>query len=915
MRWFDRFKLRLRTLLRRGKVESELHRELEFHLEQQIAENVAKGMSLEQGRYAALRAIGGIGQIEERCRDQRGLHLIETTMQDVRYALRSLRKNPAFALVAVLSLALGTGANTAIFSLIDSLLLSSLPVKNPEQLVFVKTNSVRSGTFQVSRTMLNRDIKQMQRQATHFEGFASSQADERLSVGLEGHTELLAGEFVSGTYFQLLGVQAQAGRTILPEDDLQTGNSGGAGWPAMISDRYRRRHFGADGNVIGEKITINTIPFVVVGVIPQGFAGLSIDQQADVMAPAITYKQVSSGSPSAGFPAPENSPGDVLARLRSDASSQQAAAELTRILRTTELAQNSLANNDRQTINRQFIELEPAGHGSSFLRRRFSEPLRILMIVVAMVMILACANLAALLLAKASTRHKELAIRLSLGSSRARIIRQLFMENLILSVVGCLAGLLFAVLARDLTLKLGAGPDARHLAMPWDARLFLFLAAIAVANAFLFGIVPALGATRIDPNDTLKNVSSSQQSIRVPLGRVLIAAQLAISLALVINSGLFLATLQKLYDVDLGFDREKLLMASLDPRLLGIDNVRIRTIYQQLLQDMKALPSVSCASLMNNPLLTGRAHLLNVKVPGYVAQAGEELSNSWTLTYDVGSQFLQTVGMPLTTGRDFNDRDNEHGSPVVIVNEAMARHYFGKENPLGKKIMLSSIFKTNDGSENNAAEIIGVVRNAHYFDVRDEQQEAVFVPLLQLQQFSTRQTLLVRTREEPTRVAGDLRAVVRRIDPNLPLFDITTMPEQLDNSLRQPRLLATFSAFFGGLALLLSAVGLYGLLAYGVTKRTSEIGIRMALGADRRSILSLILGETGQVLLIGIGAGLVLAGATSRLVKSMLYGLGVHDPRVYTLAALLLAAIALAAAMLPARRAVNVDPMVALRYE
>lgn len=914
-RRLDQWKLRLRTVFHRGKVESELHRELEFHLEQQIAENLAQGMSPQEARYAALRVIGGVAQIEEQCREQRGLHLIETTAQDIRYTLRSLRKNPAFTIVAVLSLALGTGANTAIFSLIDSILLNLLPVKNPKQLVFVRTNTVKSGMFQISRTMLNRDAEQMQKQATQFQGFASSQREGRLSIAIHGHAELAAGEFVSGNYFELLGIHPQIGRTLLPEDNLQSGSSGIGGWPAMISDGYWQRRFGREPDVIGERISINTIPFVIVGVMPRGFTGLSIDGPVEVMVPAITQKQVSSGSVSAGFPAPENSPGDLLGRLRSDTSIKKAAAELSAIFHATELAQNKLTESDRQSVARQFIELEPAGHGSSFLRRQFSEPLRILMVVVAVVMILACINLAGLLMAKASARQRELAIRLSLGSGRGRIIRQVLTESFLLSIVGCLIGVLFATFARDLTLRLGAGAESQNLPMLWDWRLFLFLAGICVVNALLFGIVPALRTTGVDPNDVLKNAASGQHSARLPLGRVLVVAQLAISLTLIIGSGLFLATLQNLYQVDLGFNEDRLLTASLDPRLLGLDSAHIRAIYEELLSQVRALPLVVSASLMDNPLLSGRAHLLSVHVPGYVAQAGEDLSNSWTLTYNVGSRYFETVGMPLISGRDFSDADGENAPPVVIVNEAMTMHYFGAANPLGRKIMLSSIFKTNFGSERNAAEIVGLIRNAHYFDLRDEHQQAVFVPERQLEQFSSVQTLIIRTRGNPTQVVGDLRAVIHRIDPNLPLFNVTTMSERLEGTLREPRFLAAVSSFFGVMALALSAIGLYGVLAYGVSRRTGEIGIRMALGADRNRILQLILAETVRVLTIGITAGLLLAWIASRLVKSMLYGLSSHDVRVYALAALILGLVALAAAMIPARRAVRVEPMVALRYE
>jgi predicted permease len=912
MQRFDRLKSRFRTLFHREQVEQELHREMEFHLQEQIAENIARGMSRETARSAALRTIGGLAQIEEQCREQRGLHLIEATAQDVRYALRSLRSSPAFTIVAVLSLALGVGANTAIFSLIDSILLNSLPVKDPQQLVYVRTNRVKVGNFMVSRTLMNRDLEQMQQHATLLDGVATDMREERLSVAVAGHAELSPGDFVSGTYFQVLQVHAQLGRTINPADDSRTGNAGGTGWTAMISDGYWQRRFGRDPGVVGQRITVNTVPFVVVGVMPRSFEGLTVDQGADLAMPAITSKQVYSGSPSAGFPAPDEPAGSsMIARLRKGTPASKAAAELTVIFRAAELSQPGISAATREQIQKRSIEFEPAGRGSSSLRRRFSDPLLALMAVVALVMLIACANIASLLLAKASARQKEIAIRLSLGSSRKRIMRQLLTESLILSLLGCTTGILFAIVARNITLKLGAGSSAQAsaLALNWDFRLLFFIAAVCIVNASLFGVVPALRATSVDPNEVLKGTQSTQHSARLPFGRVLVTAQLAVSLALVVGAGLFLGSLRNLYQVDLGFDHENLLMATLDPHLIGFSDARTVAVYKQLLQDIKALPSVSSASLMNNRLFTGRAHLSGARVPGYVPQPGEDLSNSFTLTYGVGPRIFQTLRMPLAEGRDFSETDNENAPPVVIINEAMAQHYFRDKGPIGKKITF--------GRDTKPAEIVGVARNAHYFDVQDEKQDAIFTPLLQieLKDFSSEESLVVRTTAKPEQAANDVRAVVRRIDPNLPLFDVTTMSTQVSNDLSTPRLMATLSSFFGLLALTLSAIGLYGILAYGVTKRTGEIGIRMALGADRSSILKLILGETGQLVMIGVASGLGLAWAASRLLKSMLYGLSVHDARVFALGALVLAAVALAAAMLPARRAVRVEPMVALRYE
>ena len=912
MRWLDQLQLRLRSVFRRGRVEDELHREFQFHLDEQIAENLAAGMSPTTAREAALRRIGPVAQIHEQCRDQRGLHLLETTLQDTRYALRSLRKSPVFTTVAVFTLALGIGANVAIFSLIDSLLLSSLPVRNPERLFFMDTSSVKVGMFTVSTRLLYRDLEQMEKRATLVEGFGSSDRAARLNIAVNGRGEVGPGDFVSGTYFQLLGIQPHIGRALVPEDNVARAGQFG-GWSAVISDNYWHRRFAADPNIVGQRITINTIPFIIVGVLSPNFAGLILDQAPDVLMPSITQLQVSSGSISAGFPKPEQSPGQIFVSLKPEASITKAVAELTVIFHRTELADDHLTGPQREAMTKRDIELYPAAQGLSSLRRSFAEPLRVLMVIVALIMLIACANIAGLLLARASARQKETAIRLSLGCSRKRIVRQWLTESLMLSIFGCALGVPLALAARIVIVRL-SGPQASAVAIDFDYRLVDFVVLIGIITALLFGVVPAMRQTRVDPNDALKSSTSTKYSGRLPFGRILVTAQLAISLVLVAGSALLLVTLHNLYQVRLGFNVEHLLMMSLDPRLSGYDDAHTHSVYLRLLEELHRMPSVKSATLMNNPFLTARAHLSHAIFPGYSPQAGEDLANSWILSYGVGPRFFQTFQMPLISGRDFTAYDNELAPPVVVVNEALVRHFYGDKNPIGEKIELGSIFKSE---QEKVAEIVGVVHNAHYFDVKDEQQMAIFTDLFQVQpsQFGSAQTVVVRATGDPTRVLDDARAIVHRIDPNLSLFNVTTMRAHLDDSLGQPRLLALLSSFFGVLALILSAIGLYGALAYGVSKRTGEIGIRMALGADRASITRLILSDTAQVLILGIGIGFGLAWASARLIKSMLYGLTPHDLRTFVVSALVLAAVAVMASLIPARRAVKLDPMIALRYE
>lgn len=908
--WIDKLRLRFRTLFLRYRVEGELSSELQFHLDQQIAENLAKGMSREEARYAALRTIGGIAKIQEQCREARGLNLLEAAAQDLRYAVRSLRNAPSFTAVAVLSLALGIGANTAIFSLIDSFLLNSLSVRNPQQLFFVRTNRVKTGNFEVSHTILNRDIELMQQRATQVAGIASFQDVSRLSVAILGHAELTPGEFVSGTYFNVLGVPAYLGRTIVRSDD-QISGSGGRGWPAMISYGYWQRRF-AGGDVVGSEISINTIPFTIVGVMPPSFVGLSLDELADVVMPKIIQPQVEAGTISAGFPKPDNSSGMPFLRLTNDAKPKSVAAELTAIFHDAESAAEP-DNPLKAAIARRFIELEPASQGSSRLRAQFSEPLRALMAVVGLVMLIACANIASLLLARSSARRREFAIRLSLGCSRSRIVRQLLTESLVLSVFGSAAGVLFALWARTMIVGIAASHShAPALQMKWDSRLFAFLAAICIVNALLFGIAPAIRATRVDQNEALKSAQASLRASCMPFGRTLVAGQIALSLTLVVGAGLFLATLRNLYRVNLGFNEDHLLMFTIDPHLTGYQGERTTALVDQIMQRIKALPAVKSATFMNEKPFTGRAYLTSAVFPGYVPKMGEDLSNTWTITYLVGPRYFSTLQMPLVSGRDFDDRDTAMAPKVAILNETMARHYFGNKNPVGQLIS----FDLTKGAKPDV-EIVGVSRDARYFDVSEDRQDAVFTPLLQSSSRNDSLTvsLAIRTAADPDYVTADVRAALRGIDPNLPLYDFTTMARQVHGTLSQQRMMAVLSGFFGLLALTLLAVGLYGVLAYGVAQRTGEIGVRMALGADRGNILRMILGETGQLLGIGVSAGLGISFAATRLIKTMLYGVTPDDPHSFVLGSIILVLVGIGAALLPARRAVNIEPMAALRYE
>lgn len=897
MRLIKRITLLLRSLLRRGRVEHELSAELQFHLDQQIEENLAAGMPPPEARASALRTIGGMAQIEEECRDARRVQWWENFARDLRYTLRNLRKAPVFAAVAVLSLALGTGANTAIFSLIDRVMLQELPVRDPQQLVVVRTSSQKVGMFDVSLTLTNNTLAELRR-STQLQGMATILDTERLNVGSDGATEVLPGAFVSGNLFQLMGVEPVLGRAISPRDDSREGAADG--WPALISYRLWQRKFAGSPGVLGRRATVNTIPIVIVGVAPKSFRGLEIDSDSDLFLPSSARPQIESGKASAGFPGPDDFSGSVVGRLQPGATVQTAASELTVLFRQAMAAQH------REKEMKRTIVLLPAARGQSWVRNRFHDGLTILMAVVAVVMLIAAANLASLMLARSTARQREICIRMSLGSGRGRLVRQLLTEALVISALGTGLGMVFASWSQSAVVRVAlAHQFSGSLPFEWNGRLFAFAAGLCLLNALLFGLAPALRATRISASDVLHSGRTIGSPGVVRVGRWLIAGQIALSLALVAGAVLLLRTLNNLYSVDLGFNPRQVMMFSTDARLAGYDGERSLALYRDLLQRARSLPGAEAVSMIRNPMLGGEAGMTRVIVPGYVPTDAEKNAAPWTLDYPVGPQFFSTMRIPLVAGRDFTDEGIDRTGKVAIVNETMARHYFGTRSPIGEKIAAAT--------ETPDVEIIGVAADTHYFSPKEEKSDVIFTPLLQPN--GSYVTYLVRTRGNPLQLAGDIRALVHSVDPNLPVYGIMSMGELLDDNLAQQRIIGTLSAFFAGLALVLSAIGLYGVLAYSVAQRTGEIGVRVALGATRGNIVRLVFRDTSAMLIVGVTAGVALSVASAKLIRTMLFGVSATDLASIVLAILILLAVALVASFVPTRRALRVDPMAALREE
>ena len=881
--------------LRRKQRERDLEREIRADLELEAAERQERGMSIEEAHYAARRAFGNATLVGEDVRQTWGWTALERLIQDLRYAVRMLRKSPVFSAVAILSLALGIGANSAIFTLIDAVMLRMLPVVAPERLVQIDPYfDTRKGGFSYPLYEQLRDHNHA------FSGMLTvSKTPLRLTDEPEGEAK---GRYVSGNFFEVLGVRPLLGRAIIPEDDRIS--EGGGNPVIVISYSLWQRRFGGDPAALGKTLPVEGKPFTIVGVLPPKFFGLQIGEMLDFVIPIANETKIRPKSWLADEFAGWLS---VVGRLQPGVSPASARADLAVIFRQVnqaEAAQIGDAHNREIFLSRR-IELTPASSGLSALRDRFSRPLLILMAVVGLVLLIACANVANLLLDRASSRRREMAVRLALGAGRRRLVRQLLTESLLLSTLGSLLALLLALWgSRFLVTMMANGRAPLHLDLHPDVRVLGFTAAICILTSILFGVAPAFRSTRVDAGPALKEGARSATPSRAWFGKALVMAQVALSLVVLMAAGLFLGTLRNLRTMDAGFERGGILLVSVDPGSAGLHGARLSAFYQALLLRLDALPGVRASSLSLITPIVGGGVDLNAHVEGYTPQPHEDND---VYVNRVSPGYFATFGTPLLAGRDFDWRDSADSPPVVIINETMARYYFHNANPLGHRVALG---------RGKPAEIAGVVADARYMSLREPVHRTVYVDAFQnLPAMDDSLRLEVRTAADPLQLLAAVRAEVRNLGGAIPVKGETTFERQIDESLIQERLMATLSGFFGALALLLAAIGLYGVLAYAVGRRTSEIGIRMALGADRRNVLWMVMRETVGLVIGGIVVGLPLTLAATRVLEKFLYGLTPADPLTMALAILTMLAAAAAAGYLPARRATRVDPMVALRYE
>jgi predicted permease len=894
--------LRVLSLLGKGPRDRELREELESHVQMHIDDNLRAGMSAEQARRVALIKLGGVEQVKESVRDRRGIPFLETLFQDLRFGIRMLRKSPGFTVAAVLTLGLGIGANTAIFHLIDAVRLRSLPVSKPQDLVLVQLKGgnrgfgVNAGNETFLTYPLWEQIRDHQKSLSGV--FAWDSWD--FTVGHGSQAKSVTGLWVSGEMFSTLGVVPARGRLLSPEDDRP-----GCGAPGVaLSYAFWQSEFGGKDSAIGSKLLVDDHPVEIVGITPQSFTGLEVGKTFDIALPFCADADPN--------PAENNLLRRdyfwviVMGRLKPDATLAHAAAELDSLspgfIEAT--VPTGYSNEALKTYKNYRLTAYSGGNGISRMGETYAESLWLLLSITGLVLLIACVNIANLMLARASVREREMAVRLALGASYWRLARQLLAESLLLAGGGAILGVGFAgFFSRSLVQLLSTENDRFHLDLSLDWRVLAFVAVVAILTSVIFGLAPAVRSSRMEPGDALKSAGRGRTGGREShsFQRLLVVSQIAVSLVLLVGALLFVHSFWNLTKVDPGFRQDGILIASLDLGKLHLSPERYESTRRELLVQIRSIPLVESAATSTHLPFFG-------SWTSAIAVEGNEGPSKFSW---VSPGYLQTLQIPLIEGRDFNDRDTSTSPRVAIVSQSFVRKYLAGRDPIGK------VIHTSPEPRYPAAnyEIVGVVKDTKYADLWEESPPAEsYAPASQFPAGGSWAAVLIRSSSPLAAVTAATREEVAAVSPDISM-DFRVLKSHINDGLVRERMLALLSGSFGLLAVLLAMIGLYGVISYIVTLRRAEIGIRIALGASRQNIVAVVLKQTMVLLALGIAVGTVFALVAARGAGSLLFGIQPADPFTMVGGSVLLACVALAASFIPARRATRVDPMIALRYE
>jgi macrolide transport system ATP-binding/permease protein len=904
----------------RRRKEAEIQEELKFHLEEDAAEREQEGLPPEQAKWAAHCELGNVTLLQEHVRAVWIWTLLEQFVQDLRYALRVMWASKTFSTLAVLSLALGIGANTAIYSFVDAIMLRSLPVSDPASLVILQwygpsrwQGGVRrpSVLHTMSGTTYDDDklgsiagifpypaFELFQKNDSLFSSIFAYHRAYELNVVVKGQADIAKGEYVSGDYFSGLAVRPVTGRMIVPNDDQAR-----SPLVAVVSLGFSERHYGGPANAAGQKILINNVPATVVGVTPPEFFGVNPATAPDVYLPIRAGVAIEAADPYGTRPERYLDQNDywieIMARLRPGVSRAQAQAALAPLFR--QWVESTVTDEREREILPSLVVQEGAG-GVEALRRRYSQPLYVLTTLVGLILAIACSNVASLLLARATARRGEMALRLSLGASRFRLARQLLTESILLALLGGVLGVFIAVWGiRFLTVLLANGQTDFTLHANLNWHVLSVTAVLALLTGILFGLAPALQSTRVDVVPALKKLRSTdaRSRMRFSLSHALMVSQIALSLLMLVAAGLFVRTLNKLQSVEVGFNRENVLLFELDARKAGHKDPEISTFYDNLQKRFSAVPGVRNVSLSQASLITAGT--------GYDITVNGAPPDEATRILFIGHDFLKTMQIPILAGREIEARDQPGSTPVALVSELFARKNFGDRNPLGQHLLL------REGHRD--MEIVGVARNAQYGELKSNAPPVVYIPYNQGFPPPRQMVYELRTAGNPLTLVSTVREIVHQADARVPVTDIRTQVEDINQTINQEIVFARLCTAFAVLALVIACVGLYGTVSYNVARRTSEIGIRMALGAQRGEVVWMVLSEVCALAAVGLALSVPAAFATSQFLKSFLFRMKPNDPLAMVFAIGTLIISALVAGCLPAWKASRIDPMIALRHE